>query len=539
MSIRLRLVGKAVAKSGISYPWASVILGVILVTYLLATSSEQITTSYSIPGDALRWETKLIAVAVFVLILLLDTVRFFKRLAAYDVRVAKYEDQVQELLRAKKDLQTRAHKYSRHADKLKLFISDRLLEYIEYDERFLHFKSIAAEVRHNGVISYDKVQTVLREAIDDAVLEDKQKFSDALHSMTYFWDLLDLATTDNIAMHIANKTYECEEHFYRSQLDDGTGETLPFSPTFSAQQALLAALVPFMQDPQELLANIDESRALIRYTDATYWLGLEDAGDLLGNENHLILLAENLVNNALSYADKGAGKNKYARVAVLLKRKEDNAQLSVYNRGPHIDEAHREQIFQLGFSTKRERENRGKGLGLYFVNEIVRGYEGAIEFANITNRAETFSVRVELERGLTHTQIVVTSIGDKGPLCQLNSNSQLEKRIEWKFPQRIVKLEISPQSTGTTHACGDFDDGTSSLLDPQEPWLPRWALEVTNRKKSSRLVFLPLDVAGVRFDVTLPTAAARLDHDAGDDDVDELDDVDSLQEDFKVMSEFD
>ena len=514
-------------------------MGVILVTYLLATSSEQIATLYSIPGAALRWDYKLIAVAVFVLILLLDTVRFFKRLAAYDLRIAKYEDQVQELLRAKKELQTRAHKYSRHADKLKLFISDRLLEYIEYDERFLHFKSIAAEVRHNGVISYDKVQTVLRQAIDEALLEDKQKFSDALRSMTYFWDLLDLATTDNIAMHIANNTYECEEHFYRSQLDDGAGETLPFSPTFSAQQALLTALSPFVQNPPALYGHVDELRARVRYTDMTYWIAVDDVGELLGNENHLILLAENLINNALSYADKGAGKNKYARIAVLLTGKDNSVQLSVYNRGPHIDEAYREQIFQLGFSTRRGRENRGKGLGLYFVNEIVRGYEGAIQFTNVANRAETFSLRVELESGQTQTQIVSTRMTDHGPQCQLSNGSELQKRIEWKFAERIARLEISPQSTGETHACGDFDDGISNLLDPQKPWLPRWALEVSNRKRSSRLVFLPLDVAGVRFDVTLPTAAARLDYDGSDDDAEEFDDVDSLQEDFKAMSEFD
>jgi signal transduction histidine kinase len=528
-----------VAKSKIPYPWASVILGVIIVTYLLATSSEEITVLYAIPSVALRWDYKLVAVAVFVLVLLLDTVRFFKRLSAYDLRVAQYEDQVQELLRAKKDLQTRAHKYSRHADKLKLFISDRLLEYIEYDERFLHFKSIAAEVRHNGVISYDKVQTVLREAIDEAVLDDKQKFSDALRSLTYFWDLLDLATTDNIAMHIANKTYECEEHFYRSQLNDEEDIALPFSPTFSARQTLLTALAPFVQDSHRLASGSDESQATIRYTDATYWVAMEDAGELLGNENHLILLAENLVNNALSYADKGAGKNKYARIAVLLTQKQDNAQLSVYNRGPHIDEAHREQIFQLGFSTKRGRENRGKGLGLYFVNEIVRGYEGGIEFTNVTNRGEAFSLRVQLMSGETHTQIVITEVTDNGLLCKLGSDGKADKKIEWKFAERIDKLEISPQSTGDTHACGDFDDGTSNLLDPQQPWLPRWALEVSNRKKSCRLVFLPLDVAGVRFDVTLPTAAARLDYDSADADEDEFDDVDSLQESFKEMSEFD
>ena len=89
----------------------------------------------------------------------------------------------------------------------------------------------------------------------------------------------------------------------------------------------------------------------------------------------------------------------------------------------------REQIFQLGFSTKRGRDNRGKGLGLYFVNEIVRGYEGAIEFTNVTNRAETFALRVQLQSGQTHTQIVATVVGNGGPMCRRNVDSEPEKLL--------------------------------------------------------------------------------------------------------------
>ena len=527
------------AKSRIPYPWASVILGIALVTYLLATSSEHIIALYAIPGEALRPDYKLIGVAVFVMVCLLDSVRFFKRLAVYDLRVARYEEKIQDLLTAKTELQTRARTFSDHADKLKMFISERLLEYIEYDEKFLHFKNIASEVRHNGVISYDKVQTVLREAMGDDTNPDREKFVEASRSMGYFWDLLDLATTDNIAMHIANKTYECEEHLYRSQLDEEAGRALPFSPTFSAQEALLTALEPFLQEGSTRGEGADRPGPVVRYTDATYWICLEDVGELLGNENHVILLAENLLNNALSYADKVPGKNKYSRIAILLGQDGDRARLSVYNRGPHIDDAHREQIFQLGFTTRRGGENRGNGLGLYFVNEIVRGYEGEIGFSNVTNRPETFALRVELDSGRTHTQIIATVVGANGTMCRRSREAEPEKRLEWKYPERIVKLEVSPQSTGETHACGDFEEEAASVLDPEQPWLPRWALEVTNRPKSSRLVFIPLDVAGVRFDVTLPTAAARLDYDAASEDHGEQEDMDRLEESFKAMGEFD
>jgi len=99
---------------------------------------------------------------------------------------------VQELWESKKRLQLKAHTYSDHADKLKRFISDKLLEYIEYDEKFLHFKSIAAEVRHNGVISFDKVQTTLQRIEDEA--DTPKQVSDvraARDAMRYLWDLLD------------------------------------------------------------------------------------------------------------------------------------------------------------------------------------------------------------------------------------------------------------------------------------------------------------------------------------------------------------
>jgi hypothetical protein len=42
--------------------------------------------------------------------------------------------------------------------------------------------------------------------------------------------------------------------------------------------------------------------------------------------------------------------------------------------------------------------------------------------------------------------------------------------------------------------------------------LPRWVLEVRNRKRTSRLVFTPLDVRGVEFTVRLPSAKSRLDN---------------------------
>ena len=166
----------------------------------------------------------------------LDAFRFRQGKAKYDRQSQKYEQQIKELFQAKNALQHKVHTYSDHADKLKLFISDRLLEYIEYDEKFLHFKNIASEVRHNGVICYDKVSTALNAALaggDPGDPGDRRQYQDALDSMRYLWDLLDLSTTDNIALYIANKLYESEEQYYQ-QLLAAEGEETPYTPTYSA-----------------------------------------------------------------------------------------------------------------------------------------------------------------------------------------------------------------------------------------------------------------------------------------------------------------
>ena len=89
------------------------------------------------------------------LIVLIFVVFWFEYRYFYK-RKKQLQTKLNDLWVGKQQLQQRAQISASHTDKLKLFISDKLLEYIEYDEKYLHFKSIAAEVRHNGVISFDK-----------------------------------------------------------------------------------------------------------------------------------------------------------------------------------------------------------------------------------------------------------------------------------------------------------------------------------------------------------------------------------------------
>jgi signal transduction histidine kinase len=429
-------------------------------------------------------------------------------------QLSQYQDQIAELFDSKRQLGTRARTYSDHADKLKMFISERLLEYIEYDEKFLHFKNIASEVRHNGVISYDKVQTALGQALRNCEEAQGQQFREAGEALLYLWDLLDLATTDNIALHVTNRIYDCEEHYFQAQLNQaGVDPATPFQPTFRMSQAVRRALLPITEDADALGLNQDWPRTGA-YRDDKFKILLRADCDLLGNENHMILLIENLLNNALYYSQQKMNQQGTNGVALSLAHRSGEAVCKVYNRGPHIKHDERDRIYQLGFSSRRIREHHGKGLGLYFVHEIVRGFEGSIGFTNIENRAQMICLSIKLDNGEQLSQRINIVEIDGKSLCQVpETGEQVSRRHEWSYPAAIRSIEVSAEKVSKPQLISDLEVGEdSSHLDSREPLWAHWQIDVKNRKRSSRLVFLPLDVRGVKFTVRVPTASSRLDN---------------------------
>ena len=524
-------------RSPLQYPWLSTLGGLLLAVYLYAAADGDFSRFYGIPHALLQGEYQFGAILLFVFAIALDAFRFRQGKAKYDRQSQKYEQQIKELFQAKNALQHKVHTYSDHADKLKLFISDRLLEYIEYDEKFLHFKNIASEVRHNGVICYDKVSTALNAALAGGDPGDRRQYQDALDSMRYLWDLLDLSTTDNIALYIANKLYESEEQYYQ-QLLAAEGEETPYTPTYSARAAVMKSLRGFVERPGDLPAAETDNADGIHYQDARFLVELDDGGELLGNENYLVLAAENLINNALYYAGGKKHQNKYSRIAVFLQKDAQHTRLSIYNKGPNIGDDIKERIFQLGFSTKRIKDNHGKGLGLYFVQQIVKGYEGDIGFENICNGEDVYVIRIELEGGEKHTEIVHTKLDGNGAiLCRDTRCEELFPKVEQRFKGKIKSLEVAVQSTQQTLSFDLADDAAVTLLDPQHPANPRWCLEIIHQKAQRKLSFKPLDVTGVQFNVSLPTAESRLDAGYHEKSGKALPDMEELDQNFEGLTQ--
>ena len=491
-----------------------------------------------LPTFFLNPQVKIIITIILLFVLSSDFIIFRNRKKEIDSKLEKFDQQIAELYSSRNSLQNRVQKYSGHAEKLKLFISDRLLEHIEYDEKFLHFQNIASEVRHNGVISYDKVNTALKKSYDSSNIEDKKEYGEAIRSMTYLWDLLDLSTTDNIGLYIADKLYKAEEEYYRQQFNTA-GVDFPNSPSFSTRQAVVASISPFVKDMGNILpAMVDKDKPYV-FFNSCFRVYLNEADNLLGNENYVLLMMENLINNALFYQNQKKYAHKYSRVSIGLERSGKYAKISVFNNGPWINSETREKLFQLGFSTKRSKGVNGKGLGLYFVNEIVKGYEGKINVRNIESKADIYTLRIKLDNEEIVEEIIQTTIDDGKPVCTMSGATCKNNEAIIKISESIVAIQVVANSRKKNYELNYTKNKEHAIFyDPQNKLAPEWCVEFKQLKTMTRVMFKVIDKMGVQFDVHLPTAESRLEADYYDLDDDEINKLDDVSVEFDDFSEF-
>ncbi len=490
----------------VTYPWLTGFGSLAAIAYLLFVTDPGLASFYRIPAGWLGAPALYAVPGIFALALLVDLRRYREQYLRHKQDLKRLREQVAGLWEHKKQLQLKAHTFSSHADKLKLFISDKLLEYIEYDEKFLHFKSIAAEVRHNGVISFDKVQTALQRAAAASAPDDAD-YRAALDAMRYLWDLLDLSTAENLALHIGNLLCECEERYCQSVLNNDEPVSQSFEPAYAPQRAAWRALALVRNEalpPPTPSANFS-------FDDGKWHIRLAPAGALLGNENHLVLLIENLLRNAQFFSGKRGFKSPFAPISMSLTEVDGEICLRVYNRGPHIRDEDFPKLYQPGFSTRRILEHHGRGLGLYFVDQIVRGYEGRIEARNIRTPETRYTIRIELDNDEVQTELVDVIIID-GRLCCRSGDSEAVAAREWDFAPALRSIEITGVDDQLTRRFdGLAAKGRQEVYDTGHPGRPGWRVVCQPGRNRHQLSFEPLDIQGVEFEIRLPGARRRID----------------------------
>ncbi len=531
----------------IHFPWLSIVASLSLIGFLLLSANQPLSDFFNITISWMAGQENIVLIFLLGLIYWLDIRFFINKRHQINSQLKKLQQQLVILTQSKKKQQQRANTFSDHSEKLKIFISDKLLEYMEYDEKFIHFKGIASEVRHNGVISYDKVITALNKAVEQqkylAMYEQASEgenepdkhtinaltdYQSALDAMRYLWDLLDLSTADNMALHIGNQLIDNEEHYYQLQLDSQKAlditQSIPLSPTFNPQLAILMTFSMIADDIEIknliALAKINETildKPFV-FENERYCIDLAATPELLGNHNHIILLLENLIKNAQFFSSKNRYKQKTDRIIVRLLTEDKYARFSIYNRGPHIKPEAIDEIFKLGFSTRKNRQHHGKGLGLFFASEIVRGYQGSIEATNIENRECDYQLRLDLASGESIDYTINSRFN--GTRMNVKQKSETEWSNELAIQSDIPIVSIQVKSIEPVTSNENIDDSDPIEASSQFEWLQpkanqrsQWVIQLTPFKNIHKLSFKPLDIQGVCFNIKIPTAKSHLEID--------------------------
>ncbi|PHS14801.1 MAG: hypothetical protein COA86_15525 [Kangiella sp.] len=559
--------------SGSYFPWLSIVFSLVCI-YILAS---QLDFNFPFSSDiksVIFHPTHLKGLlASLLLVFLLELFIFNRHQKINQSTLQRLSQQIEQTWKQKNKQQLRANTYSDHTSKLKSFISDKLIEYMDFDEKFIHFKGIASEVRHNGVISYDKINIALNRAIEQqrflAIYEQKneqdgestideniQQTESSLHdyqsakdAINYLWDLLDLSTAENMSLYIGNKLIEYEEGYFQTQLNASqhtdTSVTIGYQPTFYPLQALLMSLQLFTdsEETRHLLINGKINSTLFNqpfnFKNEQFLIHTNITSELLGNPNHIVLLLENLIKNAQFFSNKIRHKQKSDRIVINInttkikveKNSEDESEsienaisFSVYNRGNNIADEELDQIFKLGYTTRRKKDVHGRGLGLYFAKEIVKGYQGTIKAINIKNKTTTYKLILGLASGESFIYFVQSQkINERMVSCFVDSenSNDIIKNMEEKKLKNELKIEhdiplktiqIMNITSEKMFSIDEFDSKNKSIqiwVDNQSVenslQLPEWEISLSAFKKKQIFTFKALDITGVRFDVNIPS----------------------------------
>jgi len=167
----------------------------------------------------------------------------------------------------------------------------------------------------------------------------------------------------------------------------------------SAYEKMEVAVKPewFSVEPwlSEVINSIKPLRELVK-TRIDVWVDPPSL-QLYADKSHMSSALQNLLENAIKYADKN---KPYLQVNINAREDEGNVYLTVIDNGIGIQEEHQSKVFDKFFRvpTGDKHETKGYGLGLSYVNEIVRLHRGEIQLISEWKRGTAFTLRIPKSR---------------------------------------------------------------------------------------------------------------------------------------------
>ena len=111
---------------------------------------------------------------------------------------------------------------------------------------------------------------------------------------------------------------------------------------------------------------------------------------VLGDQPLLVTAIANLVSNAIAYSPKGSP------VSISRRRRGDNVEIAVTDRGFGIARDDQERVFERFFrvDTARSRATGGTGLGLAIVKHVAANHNGSIRVWSQPGTGSTFTLSI-------------------------------------------------------------------------------------------------------------------------------------------------
>ena len=111
---------------------------------------------------------------------------------------------------------------------------------------------------------------------------------------------------------------------------------------------------------------------------------------VLGDESLLVTAIANLVSNAIAYSPNGSS------VSISRRRRGDNVEIAVTDRGIGIARADQERVFERFFRVDkaRSRATGGTGLGLAIVKHVAANHNGSIRLWSQQGTGSTFTLSI-------------------------------------------------------------------------------------------------------------------------------------------------
>ncbi|TGD88955.1 sensor histidine kinase [Mycolicibacterium sp. CH28] len=111
---------------------------------------------------------------------------------------------------------------------------------------------------------------------------------------------------------------------------------------------------------------------------------------VFGDQSLLVTALANLISNAIAYSPNGS------KVSISRRRRGDNIEISVTDRGIGIARADQERVFERFFRVDkaRSRATGGTGLGLAIVKHVAANHNGSIRLWSQPGTGSTFTLSI-------------------------------------------------------------------------------------------------------------------------------------------------